>query len=173
MGWERAQVLRRKARSPCEREQGSAAKCLHDSYADNYTTSHRSHKTRCTRDNRRGATLRYRGLLRPFPQPPGGRRLVLSFQAGSGRAQVDRQIPPAARSGRLACCGGAGPVCLSIVSLLFLYCFSIVPLLLASFAGSNGAGTSALPTKIPGDCRLASGDCEAIGGLALILSGRC
>src|ERR1035437_9951986 len=141
MGWERAQVLRRKGRNPCELEQGSAASCLHDSYADNYTTSHRSHKNRCAGGKRRGASSRCRGLLLPLPQPLGWRRLVLSFKAESGRAQVARQIPPTAKSGRLACCSGASLVCLSIVSLLFLYCSSILPLVLASSTASNSAST--------------------------------
>jgi hypothetical protein len=66
---------------------------------------------------------------------------------------------------------GASLDCFSIIPLLFLYCFSIVSLLLAFYTASNGAGTSALPTKIPGDCRLASGDHEEVGGHALVLSG--
>jgi hypothetical protein len=56
MGREKAQVLRRKGRNPCELEQGSAANCLHDSYADNYTTSHRGRKNRCTWDDPRART---------------------------------------------------------------------------------------------------------------------
>jgi hypothetical protein len=122
---------------------------------------------------RPGGSSGCRGFLRPCPQPLGWRRLVFSFQAVSEPAPVACQPPPTARSGRLACCSGASPVCLSIVSLLVLYYSSIVPLFLTSFTGSNGAGAYALPTSIPKPCRLVSGDCEAAGIHPLILKSGC
>lgn len=84
-GWERAQVLRREGRNPGELEQGSAANCRHDSYADNYTTSHRSHKIRCAGGNRRGASSRCRGHL-PLPASEAHNPLT-----GGGWCSISRQ----------------------------------------------------------------------------------
>ena len=61
---------------------------------------------------------------------------------------------------------------LSIVPRLVLYYSSIVPLFLVSFAATNGAGTSTLPTNIPRECNLASGECQTIGGQVLALDDR-
>jgi hypothetical protein len=69
----------------------------------------------------------------------------------------------------LARCNGANPVCVSSVSLFFLYYFSILSLVLAFSMASNGASAWALPANIPRDCSLASRDGQSIGSQALTL----
>ena len=61
-------------------------------------------------------------------QTPGWRRLVLRPKAESQRAQLAGQIYPTGQSRRLASSCGPRPACLSILSLLFLYYSSIIPL---------------------------------------------